>query len=48
MKTKIPHLILAGLFGTAIASQGALVIYYEEDFAPAVVPDGTGSTSPVY
>jgi len=34
MKNKIPHLILAGLFGTAIASQGAYVIHYEEDFAP--------------
>lgn len=26
MKTKIPHLILAGLFGTAIASQGTTII----------------------
>ena len=43
MKTKIPHLILAGLFGTAMASQAAIV--YTEDFNPAVVPDATGSTN---
>ena len=36
MKTKIPHLILAGLFGTAIASQGAIV--YTENFTPAPGP----------
>ena len=45
MKTKIPHLILAGLFGASVASQGAVV--YTENFTPAVVPDAIGSTFPV-
>ena len=31
MKTKIPHLILAGLFGTAIASQGAATLINVDD-----------------
>ena len=34
MKTKIPHLILAGLLGTSITSQGATVLY-QSDFTGA-------------
>ena len=33
MKTKIPHIILAGLLGTAMASQGATIVF-DEDFTP--------------
>ena len=41
MKTKIPHLILAGLFGTTIASQG--VVLYQSDFTdPAATLASTG------
>ena len=35
MKTKIPHLILAGLFGTTLASQAAGVLVYQSDFTGA-------------
>ncbi len=42
MKTKIPHLILAGLFGTAIASQGAVVVTVSDaDFDPNIGAFGT-------
>jgi hypothetical protein len=42
MKTKIPHLILAGLFGTAIASQGAVVVNVSDaDFDPDAGQFGT-------
>jgi len=42
MKTKIPHLILAGLFGTAIASQGAVVVNVSDaDFDPNIGAFGT-------
>ena len=42
MKTKIPHLILAGLFGTAIASQGAVVVNVSDaDFDPDAGEFGT-------
>jgi hypothetical protein len=44
-KNKIPHLILAGLFGTAIASQGAYVIHYEEDFAPPTTVINNGKSN---
>ena len=41
MKTKLPHLILAGLFGTTIASQG--VVLYQSDFTdPAATLASTG------
>jgi hypothetical protein len=41
MKTKIPHLILAGLFGTTIASQA--VVLYQSDFTdPAATLASTG------
>ena len=33
MKTKIPHLILASLFGANIASQAASVILIDDDFS---------------
>ena len=33
MKTKIPHLILASLFGATIASQAASVILIDDDFS---------------
>ena len=42
MKTKIPHRILAGLFGTAIASQGAVVVNVSDaDFDPDAGQFGT-------
>jgi hypothetical protein len=42
MKTKIPHLILAGLFGTAIASQGAVIVTVSDaDFDPDAGEFGT-------
>jgi len=44
MKTKIPHLILAGLFGTTIASQG--VVLFQSDFTdPAATLTSTGFTT---
>jgi len=36
-KTKIPHLILAGLFGTSLASQAAVL--YQSDFTGTTVGD---------
>ena len=46
MKTKIPHLILAGLFGATIASQGASVVTVDvsdADFDPDAGQFGTVS-----
>lgn len=43
---KIKTLILASLFGAAMASHGSLI--YTESFTTAPGPDATGSTSPVY
>ena len=43
MKTKIPHLILAGLFGTTLASQAAVL--YQSDFSsPTATLASTGLT----
>ena len=38
MKTKIPHLILAGLFGTTMAAHATLVVF-ETDFTGANFAD---------
>ena len=48
MKTKIPHLILAGLFGTTIASQAALIefdIFDADGAQPRYFVDGAGPTN---
>jgi len=46
MKTKIPHLILAGLFGTTMASQA--VVLYQSDFTdPAATLASTGLAASV-
>jgi hypothetical protein len=44
MKTKIPYLILAGLFGTAMASQAAVIVdVFDADFDPDAGQFGTTS-----
>ena len=41
MKTKIPHLILASLFGATIASQAASVILIDDDFSSSTAVVGS-------
>jgi hypothetical protein len=45
MKTKIPHLILAGLFGTTIASQGAATLINVDDANNGTGVDQGGTAS---
>jgi hypothetical protein len=44
MKTKIPQIILAGLLGTAMASQGAVVVY-QSDFTGTTLASAGLATS---